>query len=125
MKYNLVPKSLDEDQLYEVAVVCDKYDMRQSIGFWVDKYWIPSVVPDESNPATETVKGHKWLFISYAFAREKLFKALTKPLILSSPIDSSGKLQMRAGDGSSCNDYIPVPLYSKSSSNLTVTLMFC
>ena len=27
MKYDSVPKSLDEDQLYEVAVVCDKYDM--------------------------------------------------------------------------------------------------
>jgi len=84
-----------------VAIICDKYDMRQSLEVWLEK-WVPLLV-DEADPQ---VKGHKWLLVSYAFARATLFEKLSKDLILSSAIDEDGGMLMTADDGTTSNTYI-------------------
>ncbi|KAF8426184.1 hypothetical protein EV426DRAFT_572657 [Tirmania nivea] len=107
MKNHLVPKHLDEDQLYEVAVICDKYDMSQAVMLWTDR-WIAALVQNES-AKPPTVVGHKWLFISYVFARKELFHKLSQELIFTATTstDDSTALLMTAKDGSGMNDYIP------------------
>ncbi|KAF8444345.1 hypothetical protein BDZ91DRAFT_803794 [Kalaharituber pfeilii] len=71
-----VPDSLTTEQLYQVAVLCDKYDMRQSLELWLRK-WIPQ---RESEASTYP---HKWLFISIAFARKQILSKVSRELILS------------------------------------------
>ena len=115
MKHHLVPKYLDEDQLYEVAVICDKYDMSQAVMLWADR-WIAALVPNES-AKPPIVIGHKWLFISYVFVRRELFHELSYELILTAmtSTDDSGStiLVMTAKDGSGMNEYIPDLILSK------------
>jgi len=113
MKNHLVPKHLNEDQLYEVAVICDKYDVSQAVMLWADK-WIAGLVPDEA-AKPPTVIGHKWLFISYVFARKELFRELSQELILTATTstDDSTALVMTAKDGSGMNEYIPDSILSK------------
>lgn len=107
LKNYLVPKQVDEDQLYEVAVICDKYDVSIALMLWADR-WITALVPNES-ASPPTVIGHKWLFISYVFARKELFHKLSKELILTATTatDDSTALVMTAKDGSEMNEYIP------------------
>ncbi|KAF8436196.1 hypothetical protein BDZ91DRAFT_310257 [Kalaharituber pfeilii] len=71
-----VPDSLTTEQLYQVAVVCDKYDMRQSLEHWL-RNWIPQ---RESEASTNP---HKWLFISIAFARKQILRDVSRSIILS------------------------------------------
>ena len=113
MKHHLVPKYLDEGQLYEIAVICDKYDMSQATMLWADR-WIANLVPNES-AKPPTVIGHKWLFISYVFARKELFYELSHELILTTitSTDDSTTLVMTAKDGSGMNEYIPDSILSK------------
>lgn len=113
MKNHLVPKQLDEDQLYEVAVICDKYDVSHAVMLWTDR-WITALVPNES-ARPPTVIGHKWLFISYVFARRRLFYELSQELILTATTATgdSTALVMTAKDGSGMNEYIPDSILSK------------
>lgn len=114
MKNHLVPKKLDEDQLYEVAVICDKYDVRHAVLLWFEQ-WIALLVPNESaNPPT--VVGHKWLFIAYVFGRNALFHNLSQEIILTATTtktDESTTLVMPAKDGTGMNEYIPDSILSK------------
>ena len=109
-KNNLVPSSLNEYQLYGIAVICDKYDLTPAVMLWVDR-WMPQLVPNESrNPPIVT--GHKWLFITYVFGRKKLFHKLTQEIILNSTIDDSGALVI---GGARINEYIPDSILRKLS----------
>ena len=106
-QYDWVPRTLSGDQLYEVAIVCDKYDMRQVLGLWLDQ-WIPVDTKCGGN-----IGGDKWLFIAYAFGSEALFTKLSKELILNSTLDPSGSLLVppppldTVGAQCSFNQYIP------------------
>ena len=110
-KHTLIPKLLTEDQLFEVAVICDKYDLGPVVMVWVDR-WILLLVPDESK-MPPTVVGHKWLFIAYVFKRENLFRPLTQELILTATTDESTALVMAAKDGTGGNEYLPESLISR------------
>jgi len=99
LQYDWVPPSLDESQLYKIAVICDKYDMRQSLEIWLAK-WISPLV----EPPAKPVSGDKWLFIAYAFGRKDLFSRLTKDLILQCRSDEDGNLLM---NGNTLTEHIP------------------
>jgi len=99
LQYDWVPPSLDENQLYTIAIICDKYDMRQSLEVWLAK-WISPLVDPPANP----VSGDKWLFIAYAFARKDLFSRLTKDLTLQCRSDKDGNLLM---NGNTLSEHIP------------------
>ncbi|KAF8468193.1 hypothetical protein BDZ91DRAFT_722092 [Kalaharituber pfeilii] len=71
-----VPNSLTTGQLYEVAIICDKYDMQRSLEHWLQK-WIPQ---RESEASTYP---HKWLFISIAFSRKDILSNVSRSIILS------------------------------------------
>jgi len=85
-QYDWVPRTLNDDQLYQVAIVCDKYDMRQVLGLWLDQ-WIPV-----DTQVGGKISGDEWLFIAYAFGRQALFTQLSKELILTSTVGAGGSL---------------------------------
>jgi len=99
LQYDWVPPSLDENQLYKVAITCDKYDMRQSLEVWLAK-WVSPLVESPDYP----VSGDKWLFIAYAFARKDLFSRLTKDLILQCQTGEDGNLLL---NGNTLSEHIP------------------
>jgi len=99
LQYDWVPPSLDENQLYKIAVICDKYDMRQSLEVWLAK-WISPLV----DPPAKPISGDKWLFIAYAFGRQDLFSRLTKDLILQCRSDEDGNLLL---NGNTLSEHIP------------------
>jgi len=92
---------------YQLAIVCDKYDMQQVLGLWLDK-WIPTGMQVGGK-----VAGDRWLFIAYVFGRQDLFMELSKDLIRTSTIDAGGSLfapiPISDTRGSQCsfNYYIP------------------
>lgn len=73
-QYDWVPESITSDQLFHIAVICDKYDMRQALEDWLKK-WLEKLTTNRS--------GDKWLFMAYAFQRADLFAKLSKELILN------------------------------------------
>jgi len=105
LQFNWVPKRLGDDQLYQVAIVCDKYDMRQVLGPWSDQ-WIPV-----GTQLGGKIAGDQWLFIAYVFGRQALFTQLSKELILRSTADAGGSLlapplMSNTGGARSYNQYI-------------------
>ena len=77
--HEMVPRELNEDQLYDIAILCDKYDMRRPLGMWLDVIWIPPLTA--RTPADKL--GNKWLFISVVFGLKSTFTAVTKRIILT------------------------------------------
>jgi len=106
LQYDWVPPSLNEDQLYKVAVICDKYSMRQSLEVWLTKWVSPLVTP----PA-KPVSGDRWLFIAYAFGKKALFSRLTRDLILQCRSGKDGNLL--TGNGETLSEHIPRHIVGK------------
>jgi len=106
-QYDWIPRTLDVSQLYQVAIVCDKYDMRDVLGLWLDQ-WIPL-----ATQCGGKIVGDQWLYIAYTFGREALFTQLSRDLIITSTVDANGSLLTPpstsdpAQSTSSFNHYIP------------------
>ena len=103
LQNNWAPKSLQPEKLYQIAVLCDKYDVQDSLDYWLVK-WIPEKFEG-------TIPVDKWLFIAYAFAKKQEFTALSKHLILNCKCDASGNLKVSGGEYTTVyadlNTYIP------------------
>lgn len=84
------PKSLQPERLYQIAILCDKYDLQDSLNYWLVQ-WIPAKFEG-------TISVDKWLFIAYAFAKKEEFTALSEYLILHCKCDVSGNLKVPGGD---------------------------
>ncbi|KAF8441177.1 hypothetical protein BGX38DRAFT_1144342 [Terfezia claveryi] len=112
LQFYWVPKTLKNDHLYKVAIVCDKYDMRRILEPWLDQ-WIPV-----GTQLGAEIPGDQWLFIAYAFGRQALFKELSKALILTSTVGAGGSSLSPpptphiAGTRCSFNQYIPSSILS-------------
>ncbi|KAF8468196.1 hypothetical protein BDZ91DRAFT_848049 [Kalaharituber pfeilii] len=76
LQIDWLPDSLTTEQLYEVAVICDKYDIQHSLEYCLRK-WIPK---REFEAPTYP---YKWLFISMAFARKQIFSDISRKIVLS------------------------------------------
>lgn len=83
-QHYLVPNVITGDTLYEVAILCDKYDLRQALSFWLDK-WIPTPheLPSFVLPGSAASQDDKRLFMAYVFRKEEVFKAMSRNLILT------------------------------------------
>ena len=81
-QHDWAPTSLDEDRLYQVAILCDKYDIRRALETWLDIWLIP--YPDGQEAL---VQAGKWLFMTYAFDLRALFTLCSKLLIMDKCIN--------------------------------------
>ncbi|KAF8426734.1 hypothetical protein EV426DRAFT_592602 [Tirmania nivea] len=111
LQHDWVPVSLSEDRLYQVAILCDKYDMRQALKTYLDKWLLYlGVVVEAPNEAD------KWLFMAYAFALPTLFTSCSKKLIMDTCIRVSGGLDApcisKGFAKASLNEYIPSAVVS-------------
>ena len=86
-----VPEKLTFQQLYQVAILCDKYDLKRCLGYW-PKMW---ATPYLNSYGIEGYEG--WLFMSTVFGYEELFKKVTRHLILNSKVSEDDSLVTAKG----------------------------
>lgn len=75
-----VPATIAFKLLYQVAVLCDKYDLKRCLGPWTD-IWTKPYLDCYARQGYE-----EWLFISIVFQYGGLFKDLTRHLVINSEI---------------------------------------
>ena len=81
LQHNQVPRALTFQQLYQMAVLCDKYDLNRSLGLWPKEWTEPWL----NWYAVEGYEG--CLIIAKAFQLSGLYKATTRHLILNAVYD--------------------------------------
>ncbi|KAF8446699.1 hypothetical protein BGX38DRAFT_1192759 [Terfezia claveryi] len=92
LQFDLVPTdpaTVDEVKLYQMAIICDKYDMQRVLRYWF-KLWTGRVPIDGDGPLS--IAGPKWLFMAYAFGHETLFTKLSRELMLQCEVTGDGRL---------------------------------
>jgi len=81
-----VPQSLGPDRLYEIAIISDKYDMRDPLDYWLRK-WAPERFEG-------TISMDKWLFIAFVCGRAAEFGVLSRELMLECRADGDDSLMV-------------------------------
>ena len=79
------------EQLCQVAVICDKYDLKRCLGPWIN-IWATPHLDCYARPGYE-----KWLFMSRVFQNDALFKDITRHLIINSELSQQGTLVTTTG----------------------------
>ncbi|KAL2038621.1 hypothetical protein N7G274_008669 [Stereocaulon virgatum] len=92
-----VPQNVSFQQLHQIAILCDKYDLKRCLGYWPEKWTAPWL---ESYSKT----GHEaMLFISITFKLTSAFEDITAHLIRNTTVSSSGSLvtlsEVEIGEG--------------------------
>ncbi|KAF8425457.1 hypothetical protein EV426DRAFT_595148 [Tirmania nivea] len=85
LQFDLVPierARVDEVKLYQMAIICDKYDMQRALGYWF-KHWTAEALD---------VTGPKWLFMAYAFGHETIFTEVSRDLMVRCEVTGDGDL---------------------------------
>ena len=82
LQHQNVPKRTTFDQLHNIAIICDKYDLARSMGLWPDT-WAQQFIGQEEK------KGFQgWLLIAIVFRQKEVFTRMTKHIILNGTIDA-------------------------------------
>ena len=81
----IVPSTLTGEVLYEIAVVCFKYDFRQALLPWL-QLWYPG-------SSLCGVEADKELFIAYVLRRGALFKRVSRYILLTWEVGHAGALR--------------------------------
>jgi hypothetical protein len=80
-----VKKKLSIGELYNVAILCDKYDCVHLIKPWVEEWFTRTRSQIEGEVAKD-------VFISWSFGRKESFRMATTALLLQSRTDENGDL---------------------------------
>lgn len=86
-----VPQSVDFHQLEQIAILCDKYDLRRSLGAW-PKVWMEPYYQSIEKDGYE-----RFLFIATVFHSTDIILRITKHLIMTTTISTDGHLLDHAG----------------------------
>ena len=108
LQHEWVPVSLGEERLYQIAILCDKYDMSRALGVYLDKWFKPYLGEQVEVPG----QVDKWLFMAYAFALPTIFTSCSKKLIMDICLGMFGDpfapyLKIGIFSTVSLNQYIP------------------
>lgn len=102
-----VPNTVSVDLLYDIAVVCNKYDVAEALVPWLSM-WRTGFTDLTGGPGYE-----RWLVISWVFQQSVIFADVTRKLILETRLDLDGRLVTTA-----CDDvagmYVPDSVKSTS-----------
>lgn len=77
LKFKDIKRVTHVDELFQLAILCDKYDVTALIGPFL-KAWIDGM---QTTCPTESLD--KWLFIAWVFGMIKIYKAIAKSISLS------------------------------------------
>lgn len=83
---DLIPNTITLDVFYEIAVVCDKYDMARIMIPWTI-IWMNPVTDFNKKPGYE-----RWLAISWVFRQWRIFLGITRELVLHTELDGDDNL---------------------------------
>ena len=124
LQFDWIPTPMSPSQgsegrykLYEMAIICDKYDMRHILLYWL-KMWTTPLLKELNyqNIAMATTIGSDWLFITYAFGYPELFRLVSKELALNCHMTSSGELFLPSDKHHKLDTYyLPQSIVGKSS----------
>lgn len=78
-----VPLNVSFQQLHQIAILCDKYDLKRCLGYWPEK-WAAPWLDSYSKAGYEAL-----LFISTTFRFPSTFKNTTKHLIRNAIVSKS------------------------------------
>jgi hypothetical protein len=73
-----VPRAVSFVQLWELAILCDKYDCASAMAPWI-ALWTRGPPQLEGNFSQCLVK---WIFMAWVFDRDDLFRGVTRAIIL-------------------------------------------
>lgn len=82
----LIPCNVSLDLLYEIAVVCDKYDMARVLLPW------PIIWTAGFDGINCDAGDKRWLVISWVFKQSRIFTIITRALILNTELDDEDRL---------------------------------
>ena len=100
-----VAQNVSFSQLQQIAILCDKYDLKRCLGPWIDIWTKPYL----DSYATEGFEG--WLFMSRVFRYSGLFKDMTRHIVLFSKISETGEHII--GKGHNVAEHLPTPIMGK------------
>lgn len=78
LRFSEVPQTLDLNQFFETAILCDKYDMVSLIRPWLSKWQEPLL------PRAGEDDDKQWLFISWTLGDSVVFERIVEKLVLKS-----------------------------------------
>lgn len=88
-----VPKVIkDSKTIWNIAVICDKYDCAAAISVWVD-LWVGEW--NRHSPSSDTYG--EWVFIAWVFGLGKIFTTVTRKIILEGYYDKEGGALLSKG----------------------------
>lgn len=86
-----MPTTVTVDLFYQIAVVCDKYDLAEILVPWV-KMWTDRFQDVAKKPGYE-----RWFLISWVFRQSKIFSNVTRELMLDTKLSKRGLLVTSGG----------------------------
>jgi len=86
LKFKGIPTTLPYHQLLNVAVLVDQYNCRDLVRPWLNM-WLADEEKESKAPEHEN-----WLFIAWAFGREKVFEDLAMKMVEDIVISDGGHL---------------------------------
>lgn len=99
LQFREVPEEIRFNDLLNVAVLCDKYDMAEIVN-----PWIPRWMGQWESSATD-VGREGWLFISWTFGMRRMYEKVAKNLVLNLAIGDDG--QTPDNDGTALTRRLP------------------
>jgi hypothetical protein len=103
-------------QLRETAMICDKYDLVQSVGLW-PATWAQHYVDRIEKKAFED-----WLLIASVFKQKEAFTKITRHLIVNSKIDAdTGELV--TADGFSFTEGVPSTVVGMKTLHISMPVL--
>jgi hypothetical protein len=94
-----MPDAINEDELYNLALVVNKYDCFQPLFPWI-RLW----VSPHRTTVTDNLTYPKWLYISWVFEESETFKKVTKKLITETKLDDG---EMVTIEGEKLDEGVP------------------
>ena len=91
LRSDVVPNTLTFKQLYQIAVLCDKYDLKRCLGPWTSIWATPYL------DCYARLGYEEWLFMSVVFKYDGVFKEVTRHAIINAELSEQGTLVTSAG----------------------------
>lgn len=108
-QHDSVKESLPEEDLWEIAILVDKYDLREATKPWINLWAQPYLYSDGLPlPSSVYFNGDRGLFLAYAFWNERIFKSVSKNIILTWRCTSEIP-QLHPADSTTANSFQFVP----------------
>jgi BTB/POZ domain len=92
LQFEDLPSSLDFQELVNLAIICEEYDLVRIVRPFL-KRWIEPL-----EPLAEKIGFEEWLFVAWTFSYPKVFEKITQKLVLNASTNADGQCLNEAED---------------------------